>query len=58
MTTELDQKTVAKKLDALRLELVELAFVLDQRGHIDAADVAMTTSARIQELSEELSPVS
>jgi hypothetical protein len=43
-----------KKLDHLRTELVELAFTLEGRGRFDAADVAMTTSARIDELREEL----
>lgn len=54
MTLEAPSKTVGEKLDDLRTQLVELAFVLDQRGHLDAADVAMTTSARIGELCEEL----
>ncbi|HXA80667.1 MAG TPA: hypothetical protein VNV14_05280 [Opitutaceae bacterium] len=43
-----------KKLDQLRTELVELAFTLDSRGRFDASDVAMTTSARVGELCEEL----
>lgn len=54
---EVSHKSLAEKLDDLRLELVELAFTLDQRGRVDAADVAMTTSARIAELCNEL-PVS
>jgi hypothetical protein len=54
MTIEAPNKTVAEKLDHLRIELLELAFLLDRRGHVDAADVAMTTSARIGELCEEL----
>ncbi len=45
-----------EKLDDLRLELVELACVLDRRGKFDAADVAMTTSARVEELRAELNP--
>ena len=44
-----------KKLSGLRTELVDLAFVLDGRGACEAADVAMTTAARLAELSEELS---
>jgi hypothetical protein len=47
--------TLLKKLDQLRTELVELAFTLDSRGRFDASDVAMTTSARVGELCEELS---
>jgi hypothetical protein len=46
--------TLLKKLDQLRTELVELAFTLDSRGRFDASDVAMTTSARVEELCEEL----
>lgn len=45
---------VLEKLDQLRLELVDLAFTLECRGRLDAADVAMTTSARVAELCEEL----
>lgn len=43
-----------QELDQLRTELVELAYTLDLRGRPDAADVAMTTSARIRELCDEL----
>jgi hypothetical protein len=50
--------TLLKKLDQLRTELVELAFTLDSRGRFDASDVAMTTSARVGELCEELGPPS
>ena len=45
---------VVEKLDHLRTELVDLAFALENRGRVDAADVAMMTSARIEELREEL----
>jgi len=45
---------VVEKLDRLRTELVDLAFALENRGRVDAADVAMMTSARIEELREEL----
>jgi hypothetical protein len=47
--------SLLEKLDHLRTELVELAFTLDSRGRFDAADVAMTTSARVGELCEEIS---
>jgi hypothetical protein len=52
--TEAPIETVLEKLGGLRTELIELAFLLDRRGRLDAADVAMTTSARIGELCEEL----
>jgi len=45
------------KLDGLRAELVDLAFNLECRGQLDAADVAITTSARVAELREELTAV-
>ncbi len=44
------------RLAALRTELVDLAYDLDVRGSRAAADVAMTTSARLAELCEEFSP--
>lgn len=44
---------ILEKLDELRTELIELAYTLDTRGQLAAADVAMTTSARIRELCEE-----
>ena len=44
---------ILKKLAALRVELVDLAFVMDRRGRSEAADVAMTASARIGELCQE-----
>ena len=43
------------RLAALRTELVDLAYDLDVRGSRAAADVAMTTSARLAELCEEFS---
>ena len=42
------------RLGGLRTELVDLAFALDTRGSCAAADVAMTTAARLAELCEEL----
>jgi hypothetical protein len=51
---ETNAMEILKKLDQLRTELVELAYTLDTRGKRDAADVAITTSARIGELCEEL----
>lgn len=43
-----------EKLAGLRAELAELAFALECRGRRDAADVAMTIAARVEEISEEL----
>ena len=45
---------VLAKLDALRTELNELAFALECRAARDAADVATTVSARIEEICDEL----
>ncbi len=52
--TEANATDILEKLDRLRTDLVELAYSLDTRGRLDAADVAITTSARIGELCEEL----
>lgn len=46
-------QTLLGKLDVLRVELVELAFVLERQGSREAADVAMTTAARVGELCDE-----
>jgi len=45
---------VIRKLDDLRTEMADLAFVLESGGRIDAADVANMIGARLTELSEEL----
>jgi len=45
---------VKTRLDALRTELAELAFELEQRGRRDAADVAMMVAARVEEIRDEL----
>lgn len=50
-TSELD--ALRSKLAALRVEFIDLAFTLERRGRIDAADVAMTASARVAELCED-----
>jgi hypothetical protein len=44
-----------EKLAGLRAELADLAFALDREGSPVAADVAMTTAARVGELCEEFS---
>ncbi len=45
---------VLARLAALRAELVEQACVLERQGRLDAADVAIATSARVAELCTEL----
>jgi hypothetical protein len=39
------------QLDQLRIELVELAFTLECRGRLDAADLALAVAARLEELN-------
>jgi hypothetical protein len=53
--SEVSAHAILEKLDQLRTELVDLAFTLEQRGRLDAADVAISTSARVGELCAELS---
>lgn len=52
--TDTTSHALVTKLDRLRAELIELAYSLECRGQVEAADVAMTTSARIEELREEI----
>ncbi len=40
------------QLDQLRVELVELAFTLECRGRLDAADLAMAVANRLGELND------
>jgi hypothetical protein len=51
-----DSHLLLSKLAGLRTELVDLAFQLECQGRVDAADIAVTTSARIQEICSELAP--
>jgi hypothetical protein len=53
MSTLSSPGVVAKKLGALQRELETLGFALDSRGCREAADVALTASARIGELRED-----
>jgi len=53
---EANAPEILSRLEHLRTELVELAYTLDTRGQLAAADVAITTSARIAELCDELAP--
>ena len=41
------------RLDALRAELVDLAYLLERRGRRDAADLAVAVSARVSEIHDE-----
>lgn len=52
--TDTSQQAILGKLDQLRTELVELAYALECKGQLEAADVAITTSARIEEFRAEL----
>jgi hypothetical protein len=40
-------------LDALRVELVDLAYALERRGRRDAADVALAVAGRVGEIHAE-----
>jgi hypothetical protein len=40
-------------LDALRIELADLAYDLERRGRLEAADVAMAVRARLGEIAAE-----
>lgn len=52
----LELSRLREKLAGLRAEFVDLAFVLERRGRIDAADVALTASARVGEICETPDP--
>jgi hypothetical protein len=45
--------TLAHQIRALSTELVDLACTLESRGRLDAADLAVTLSARLAELAAE-----
>lgn len=46
--------SVLDKLAALRVELVEQAYILERQGRLDAADVVIATSVRVAEICTEL----
>jgi hypothetical protein len=50
-----DPQLIFDRLETLRIELIDLAFTLDCGGNPSAADVAMTTAARLAELCAERS---
>lgn len=45
---------ILEALQALRTELVDLAYTLEVQGRLDAADLAVSTSLRISLLCDEL----
>jgi hypothetical protein len=44
-------KTVLGTIAELRVELIDQAYVLEQRGQMAAADVALSVAVRLDELS-------
>lgn len=48
---------VAGRLQRFRGELADLAFALERRGRIDAADVVNAIAARVAEIETELAVV-
>jgi hypothetical protein len=50
------EESLLERLDALRDELVELAYALELRGRAEAADVASGTAAKLGELRAEFDP--
>jgi hypothetical protein len=53
MTTLDHSGRILQKLDRLRTELTDLAFHLERRGRVDAADLAIALCGRLAELAEE-----
>jgi hypothetical protein len=51
-----DPQYLLARLNALRTELADLAFTLERRGRLDAADLAVTVSARVAEICDEFIP--
>lgn len=49
-----DSPPVMARLATLQTELVEQAYALECQGRVDAADVAISTAARLGELYAEL----
>ncbi len=52
--SQVDPSILLEKLAALRTELVDRAFMLESRGRLDGADVAIELSNRIAELGAEI----
>jgi hypothetical protein len=51
MTAPRPVDPVPFQLEGLRAELADLAYDLERRGQVDAADVAMMVRARLREIS-------
>jgi len=47
---------ILEKLQRMRVELIDQAFVLECQGRLDAADVAISTASRLAGMCEELAP--
>lgn len=45
-----DTQSITERLDGLRAELADLAFLLESRGRRDAADVTNSIAARVAEI--------
>lgn len=43
---------LASAIEGLRRDLADLAFVLERQGSLDAADLAISVSARLKELAD------
>ncbi len=52
-----DAAVLLDRLDALRVELVDLAYVLERRGRRDAADLALAVAGRVGEFHTEFTVV-
>lgn len=54
MTPDARTRLLRKRLDELRTELADLAFELERRGRLDAADLATSVSGRVGEVCAEI----
>jgi hypothetical protein len=52
--TPLSPHALQARLDTLRTELADLAYDLERRGRVDAADVVMQIDIRVREMAEEI----
>lgn len=48
-----DSQLLLARLDGLRTELADLAYELEGRGRLDAADVVNSIAARMDEIQDE-----
>ena len=49
-----DASAILERLGQLRAELVDLAYTLERRGRPDAADVAISVSAHVGAVCDEI----